>query len=137
MNEDGRIDRRGFARQLAAGTGCLTAGLAGTSAVGAEVPPAPDLPETPAAKPGENPARPDDATPETPPPEVLLLTYLVRSHPSDHLDEQAIQGIFRDIRGDLARGQLLAEFPLKNSDEPAFAFRAFRGTEGRPADEAF
>lgn len=63
---------------------------------------------------------------EAPPPEVLLLTYLVRRYPNDHLDEAAIQGIFRDIRGDLARGRALAEFPLKNSDEPAFVYSVYR-----------
>ncbi len=134
MNDDSRIDRRRFNRQLAAGTSCLTAGLAAASAVGAETPPAPALPEDPRAARNEKPAPPDPASPETPPPEVMLLTYLVRTYPSDHFDEPAVQGIFRDIRGDLARGQLLAEFPLMNSDEPAFAFRAYRGTDGLPAD---
>ena len=129
MNDDSRIDRRRFTQKLAAGTGCLTAGLTVASAVGAETPPAPSLPEAPAAKSNHEPA-----PAEAPPPEVMLLTYLVRTYPSDHFDEQAVQGIFRDIRGDLARGQLLAEFPLKNSDEPAFAFRAYRGTDGLPVD---
>ncbi len=136
MSDDSRIDRRRFTRQLAAGTSCLTAGLAAASAVGAETPPAPALPEDPRATRSDKPAPPDPASPESPPPEAMLLTYLVRTYPSDHFDEPTIQGIFRDIRGDLARGQLLAEFPLKNSDEPAFAFLAYRGTDGLPADRA-
>ena len=134
MNDDSRIDRRRFTRQLAAGTSCLTAALTAAAAIGAETPPAPDLPEDPRAARNDKPAPPDPASPEAPPPEVMLLTYLVRTYPSDHFDEPAVQGIFRDIRGDLARGQLLAEFPLKNSDEPAFAFGAYRGTDGLLVD---
>ena len=139
MNDESRIDRRKFTRQLATGTSCLTAVLATASAVGAETPPAPALPEDPRAARNDKPAPPDPAppvSPEAPPPEVMLLTYLVRAYPSDHFDEPAVQGIFRDIRGDLARGQLLADFALKNSDEPAFAFHAYRGTDGLPADRA-
>jgi hypothetical protein len=124
MNDHGRIDRRRFTRQLAVGAGSLTAVFSGTSAAIAETPPAPSLPENPPVAPLEKPAPSGTVPPEPPPPEVMLLTYLVRAHPSDHFDDAAVQGIFRDIRGDLARGQLLAEFPLKNSDEPAFAFRA-------------
>ena len=77
-------------------------------------------------KPAEK--KPDDAAtpPELPPAEVILLTYLTRRHPSDHYDEAAIQGIFRDIRGDIARGKLLSEFLLTNADEPAFVFAAYR-----------
>jgi hypothetical protein len=61
--------------------------------------------------------------------EVLLLTYLERRYPSEHFDDQAMRGIFGDLRGDVARGRILSEFPLKNSDEPAFVFRAYRSTE--------
>ena len=50
----------------------------------------------------------------------------MQRYPSEHFGEAAIQGIFRDLRGDLARGRILSEFPLENSDEPCFEFRAFR-----------
>jgi hypothetical protein len=129
-----RMDRRNFARQLAAGTGCLAA-LAAQTANAADVPPAPSLPQDPAAKPAPAPApAPAVERPEIPPAEILLLTHLVRAYPSEHFDDAAIQGILRDIRGDLARGEMLAEFALKNSDEPAFQFRAYRGPEGLAAD---
>lgn len=120
----GRIGRREFAQQLTVGAGGLAAALATSQALGTETPPAPKLPEEPAAK-DEHPA---------PPPEVLLLTYLVRTYPSDNYDDFAIQGIFRDLRGDLARGKVLSEFPLKNSDEPAFVFSPYRGTDGTPVE---
>jgi hypothetical protein len=79
-------------------------------------------PENAPAKPVEEKA-PEEKKPEVTP-EVLLLTYLVRQYPNEHFDEAAISGIFRDIRGDLARSRELQEFPLLNSDEPAFVFRA-------------
>ncbi len=124
-----RMRRREFARQLTVGAGGLAAALTTNEgltreAIGEETPPAPKLPEEPAGK----------VDPPAPPPEVLLLTYLVRTYPSDKFDDVAIQGIFRDLRGDLARGKLLSEFPLKNSDEPAFVFSPFRGTDGTPVE---
>ena len=122
--QDGLMDRRRFAQQLTVGTSGLAATLVASRGIGAEIPPAPKLPEDPAPK----PAPPDEA--QTPPPEVLLLSYLVRTYPSEHFDEPALQGIFRDIRGDLARGQMLSEFPLKNADEPAFVFSPYRSADG-------
>lgn len=116
MSEDSQIDRRRFAERLIAGTGCLTVGFSAVPAVGEEVPPPPKLPT--------------DADPSSDPPlELLLLTYLVRNYPSEKFDDAALQGIFRDIRGDVARGKVLSEFPLKNSDEPAFVFGAYRAPD--------
>lgn len=114
MESPDRIDRRHFAAQLALGAGGLTAAMTPLAAISAAE-------DQPAEK------QPDEAAaaPELPSAEVLLLTYLTRRHPSDHFDEAAIQGIFRDIRGDIARGKQLGEFPLKNSDEPAFVFAAY------------
>ncbi|MDB5348472.1 MAG: hypothetical protein JWP89_6849 [Schlesneria sp.] len=106
--------RRDFTRQFVLGAGLSAVPLTTASAASSDGPPAPKLPEDPAPVAAEVP------------PEVLLLTYLVRRYPSDHLDEVAIQGIFRDIRGDVARGRALAEFPLRNSDEPAFVYSAYR-----------
>lgn len=120
-----RIGRREFAQRLTAGTGGLAATVLATSpGSGAETPPAPKLPEEPAPKP----------EPPVAPVEALLLSYLVRAYPSENFDDVAIQGIYRDIRGDVARGKLLSEFPLKNSDEPAFVFSPYRGTDGTPVE---
>ena len=126
MSKSDRIDRRHFAAQLALGAGALTAVASPlASASAAEDKPATDKIEK-SDKPAEK--QPDEAVaaPELPPAEVILLTYLTRRHPSDHYDEAAIQGIYRDIRGDVARGKQLSEFPLKNADEPAFVFAAYR-----------
>jgi hypothetical protein len=113
-----RMQRRDFTRQLVIGVGVSASIGAVPVAAGPGTPPAPKLPEDPAPV----------ATEAPPPPEVLLLTYLVRRYPNERLDEVAIQGIFRDIRGDVARGRALAEFPLRNSDEPAFVYSAYRAT---------
>ena len=126
MQDEGRIDRRQFTRRLVGGTS-VAAGLVAVASEAAETPPAPKLPEDPA------PTKATDGT-AVPPPEVLLLSYLVQTYPSDHFDETAIQGIFRDIRGDVARGRILSQFPLLNSDEPAFVFAAWRSTDGIPLD---
>lgn len=130
MDHVTRVDRRQFALGLIAGT----TGLAPSLSAAAEEPKARTVPEDAPAnasdtKPGEEPEKPDL------PPEVLLLTYLVRRYPNEHFDQQAVRGIFRDIRGDVARSQALAAFPLANSDEPAFVFRPFRaGSESSPQD---
>ena len=112
------IDRRHFATQLAVGASALTAAMTPLAAVSAAE-------DQPAEKQPDEPA----AVAELPPAEVVLLTYLTRRHPSDHFDEATLPGIFRDIRGDVARGKQLSEFPLKNSDEPAFVFAAYRKNE--------
>ena len=133
METADRIDRRHFGAQLALGAGVITTALAPLALTCAED-------QKPAAgnavsdrtgqggdraeKKGIDPA----AAPALPPTEVLLLTYLMRRHPSDQYDEAAVQGIFRDIRGDVARGRQLSEFPLTNADEPAFTFGAYRGS---------
>ena len=127
MPSPDRIDRRHFATQLALGASGLGVAMAPLhAAIAAEDQPAPNKTEKP-DKPADK--KPDEAAavPESPSAEVLLLTYLTRRHPSDHYDEESLQGIFRDIRGDVARGKLLSDFPLTNSDEPSFVFTVYRG----------
>ena len=110
MPNQHRIDRRRFAESLVAGTGAVSALIGSSLSLNAE--------DKPPAEAKEAPSRPSE--------EVLLLTCLTQRYPSEHFDEAAIQGIFRDLRGDLARGRILSAFPLQNSDEPCFEFRAFR-----------
>lgn len=118
MVDEPEIGRRQFAQSLAGGLGTVAV-LASGVAAAQQIPPAPKLPHD-----GSKTDKPDDGPP-APPLEAVLLTYLARRYPSDHLDEAALQGIYRDIRGDVARSDVLSSFPLKNSDEPAFAFRAW------------
>ena len=129
MPSPNRIDRRHFAAQLAVGASALTAAMTPLAAASA----AEDQPVAEKNEKGDKPAEkpPDEASvpPELPSAEIVLLTYLTRRHPSDHYDEAALQGIYRDIRGDVARGKQLSEFPLTNADEPAFVFAAYRNNE--------
>ncbi len=126
MESPDRIDRRHFAAQLALGASGLTVAMTPLTAIHA----AEDKPPLSKTEKQDKPAekQPDEpaAASELPPAEVVLLTYLTRRHPSDRYDEAAIQGIYRDLRGDVARGRQLSEFPLNNSDEPAFVFAAYR-----------
>jgi len=73
----------------------------------------------------EKPA--DEVEAREPPPEAAyLLGLIMRRYPDERLDETAVNGIVRDIYGDLARSRVLSSFPLDNSDEPGFTFKAWR-----------
>ncbi len=100
------VTRRDFAQHLAFGLGLGT--VATTTAVTAQEPEKKDPP------------------PRPPTPAELILTGLVQQYPSEHYTEEVIEGIFSDIRSDLARGRELSKFPLQNGDEPAFVFSAYR-----------
>ena len=50
----------------------------------------------------------------------------MRRYSDERLDEAAVNGIVRDIYGDLARSRVLSSFPLDNSYEPGFTFSAWR-----------
>jgi hypothetical protein len=81
-----------------------------------------DSDEGPAAK-----KEPDDGTPrELPPEAAYLLGLIMRRYADERLDEVAVSGIVQDIYGDLARSRVLSSFPLQNSDEPGFVFKAWR-----------
>lgn len=102
------VNRRDFAQHLAVGLG-LTAVTATTTA---------------AQEPDKTEKK--DPPPRPPTPAELILTGIVQQYPSEHYTDDVIEGIFGDIRGDLARGRELSKFPLQNSDEPAFIFAAYR-----------
>jgi hypothetical protein len=122
MTERVELDRRQFAQQILAGTGCLGV-VSGAAALADDQKPV----EKPATEKADSPKKGEKPAAEAEPvaPELLLLNYLVRQYPNEHLNQQTLSGIYRDIRGDLARSSVLNEFPLTNADEPAFAFRAY------------
>ena len=108
------VNRRDFARTIAAAT-------AATAATSLEPASADDKPKKP-SKP--------KAPPEPPPPAALLLETIRQRYPDKQLDDQEVlQGIYSELRGDLARSRRLSSFPLKNSDEPGFIFSAFRNSD--------
>ena len=111
------VNRRDFARTIAV----ATAATAATAATSLEPASADDKPKKP-SKP--------KAPPEPPPPAALLLETIRQRYPDKQLDDQEVlQGIYSELRGDLARSRRLSSFPLKNSDEPGFIFSAFRNPD--------
>ena len=108
------VNRRDFARTIAVAT-------AATAATSLEPASADDKPKKP-SKP--------KAPPEPPPPAALLLETIRQRYPDKQLDDQEVlQGIYSELRGDLARSRRLSSFPLKNSDEPGFIFSAFHTSD--------
>lgn len=61
----------------------------------------------------------------------LVLAVVKHHYPDERLDEKVLDAIRGDIQGDLARSRVLSSFPLKNSDEPAFVFAAYRADDSR------
>lgn len=124
--------RREFALTLASGT-ALTVDQA-SSAMAREVssdrvPAPPPKPEnrTGSKREGSPENKATTGEPPEPPPEAAYLIGLImRRYSDERLDETAITGIVRDIYGDLARSRILSSFPLDNSDEPGFTFKAWR-----------
>ena len=108
------VNRRDFARTIAAAT-------AATAATSLEPASADDKPS--------KPSKPKDP-PEPPPPAALLLETIRQRYPDKRLDDQEVlQGIYSELRGDLSRSRRLSSFPLKNSDEPGFIFSAFHTSD--------
>lgn len=106
---DQSVDRREFTKTLALGAS-LVPGLTWKEALPAEKSEKADAP------PAEEPRSLAD----------LVLEQLGRRHPDDRLTEAVLGNIRSDIEDDLARSRTLRRFPLKNGDEPAFVFAAYR-----------
>lgn len=124
------VTRREFTLALAGGA-ALAADQA--AAIGQEVAPKKADPKPQADEKSANDATAtkdrlaDETEAREPPPEAAyLLGLIMRRYPDDRLDESAVAGIVRDVYGDLARSRVLSSFPLDNSDEPGFTFRAWR-----------
>jgi hypothetical protein len=142
MRSETRIDRRQFAASLGAGSSVVAAVLASTLEL-----PANDVAQNktlthqpkPAPSPENTPTPAVPAPPSAPPllsEESLLLNCLQQRYPSlqpripsEPNHDEALQGILRDLRGDLARSRMLSQIPLKNSDAPSFVFRAYRSPD--------
>jgi hypothetical protein len=98
------VDRRTFAKQLAAGS--LAAGPLAIVAAGA----AADEPQ------------PADKSPS---PEELALKLIEQLYPQA-FDETQLAEIQKQIAEDQRRSKTLSSFPLANADEPAPVFAAWR-----------
>jgi len=130
------LDRRTFAASLAA-TGAALVGC-GTAPVptpvdGAQVDvpkaerkPEPIEPAVPESVKVEHESEPTEMPPLPDRADELVLE-LVKLHYPQRLEGEHLKAIRGEIQRQLARSQVLSAFPLKNSDEPAPVFAAFRG----------
>ena len=110
------VNRRDFARTLAAATAATTLQANADD----KKPKQTDKPE-----PKPEPKRATKPDPEPPPPAALLLETIRQRYPDKRLEDQdVLQGIYTDLRSDLARSRRLSSFPLENADEPGFLFAA-------------
>lgn len=103
------VDRRTFAKQIAAGS--LAAGPLAIAA-----PLVADEPQKPEAAP---------AAEQSAPPAELVQQLLAQLFPHP-LDEMQRAELVKQIAEDLARSKILSGFPLVNADEPAPVFAAWR-----------
>ncbi|MEX0702023.1 MAG: hypothetical protein WD069_08000 [Planctomycetales bacterium] len=113
----GCLDRREFARRIAAGLAGMP--LIAESATAQQPPP---------ASPPREPARDGDRERRADPPDEakLLLAVVRRRYADERLDGAVLAGIEGELRQHLRQGELLARAGLTNSDEPAFVFAAYR-----------
>jgi len=117
--EKARLSRREFHR--AAATAATLSVVAGWIPAAQEQPGAAGPPATQAAS----------GAFEAPSAEAAALAEIVRTRYGSRLDAQALQEITRSIEGGLKGAASLRKVPLKNSEEPAFIFRAWRGSRDR------
>ncbi len=106
------VDRRTFARQLAA-----TSLAASPLALGAA-----------AARADEAESPKQDSTEKAAPPAELTLQLLRRLYPHE-FDESQLAELRRQIEEDQARSRILSRFALTNADEPAPIFAAWRAED--------
>jgi len=116
------INRRDFARGLMAGGSCVAVALTGTATVLGDESAKQDQPVP-------SPSQPVEPSRREPPEEAYLLGLVLKRYPDERLDDRAISDILQDIRSDMNRSRTLSAFPLKNSDEPGFVFRAWRADD--------
>lgn len=109
------VNRREFGKRLAVGAAAVsTAGAIVADTDDEPAPPA--LPEDPASAKSDAPLSQSR----------LLLEVIRLRYPDRRLDQKALAGILRELRGDVVRSRILSSFSLQNQDEPAFHFAAYR-----------
>lgn len=67
--------------------------------------------------------------PQPPHPAELIVEVIRRQYADERLTPGVLKEIEGDVRADLLRSRGLSAFPLKNSDEPAFVFAAWRADD--------
>ncbi len=117
------VTRRDFALGLAALPALATAAVAQDDKKPADTPPKKAAQNETDEKKAEESGAETREVPEA----AWLLGLILKRYPDERLDETAIRGILRDVQSDIRRSKALSDFPLENSDEPAFAFRPYVG----------
>lgn len=125
---DESISRRHFAHRVMAGT--ASGSLIAVASAGSMSALADEPAKSPAAvKETTSAPDPDEPPRREPPEEAYLLGLVLKRYPDERLSERAIGDILQDIRSDTGRSRVLSAFPLRNSDEPGFVFRAWRADD--------
>lgn len=118
------LARREFGRRLAAGTMAVAVGRAAVADDPA--PPKPPAPPAPGNAPDPDDAPGDGPPFGPPPPAVLLVEFIHQKYPHEKLTVDELEKIEKDVQAQLFRGNALAKYPFRNSDEPATVFSAYR-----------
>lgn len=134
-DRDKPVDRRTFAAALAATgaalAGCGTAPVPAPEVAKVDVPRGerkPEVIEPAVPEPGQSEEKPEPVEmPPLPDRVDALVLELVKFHYPQRLEAEHLKAIRGEIQRQLARSQVLSAFPLKNSDEPAPVFAAYRG----------
>jgi hypothetical protein len=113
-----RPSRRGFTKTLAAAV--LAAPVIAAS-VSAQTPPAKSEPKAP---PNPQPTPTPAQQPPTPSPLAVAYTEIARLRFGEHLSDEQLESVKRDLEGNVRTAERLRAFKLKNSDEPDFVFGA-------------
>ena len=109
--------RRGFAKTLAAAV------IAAPVAARTARPQTPPAREEPKAPPNPQPA-PAQQQPPRPSPAAEAYTEVARARFGEHLGEEDLNRLKRELEGNVRTADRLRAFKLKNSDEPDFVFGA-------------
>lgn len=113
------ISRRQFASRVAtaaAATAVAAHELAADQAQDAQSPAGKEQPAV-----ARTPREPTDAE--------RITDVIRRRYPHDQLTPDVLDNIADDVRSDFVRSRILSASPLRNSDEPAFVFAAWRGDD--------
>jgi hypothetical protein len=122
------INRREFTSELAA--------AAATASTASFLAAAPSGLDAVADETNAKPAAEQEREPEPEPPKSqsdLLVEVVRQRYPDERLTPEILSKIRGDVQADQHRGKVLSDYPLKNSDEPAFIFAAYRGDADPPA----
>ena len=113
------ISRRQFAARVATAAAATAASAHEVTADQSQDAPSPAGNEQPAV--ATTPREPTDAE--------RIADVIRRRYPHDQLTPDVLDNIADDVRSDFVRSRILSASPLRNADEPAFNFAAWRADD--------